>query len=456
MNLNVLNVRDVAEAHLCCGCGVCAYLAPDAVQIVDDVEQGRRPHVKPGVSPEAANGAALAACPGLNLAPRFDPSDPGLIRDLIADWGPVLRVWEGYATDPAIRFAGSSGGAATALAAYAVERGGMHGALHTAARADRPLFNETVLSTSRAELLANAGSRYAPASPCDGLALVEAAPGPCVFIGKPCDVAGADAARAVRPELDARLGLTIAVFCAGTPSTRGTLEMLRAMGIADPASVVSVRYRGKGWPGDAVARVVGPDGTEEDRELTYSQSWGEVLQKHRQWRCHLCPDHTGEFADVSVGDPWYRPVLPGEAGRSLVVARTARGAKFVEEAMAAGYLNLEVADPKILPLSQPNLQRVRASVWGRALTCRLMGAAAPRFSNMPLFRLWWGTLSLKDKARSFVATAKRVLRKGLRHRRPVCPHVPPAVDAGGVVASRAVASPPPPADGAIPALAAGS
>ena len=96
-------------------------------------------------------------------------------------------MWEGHATDEATRFRASSGGAASAIATWCIERGGMHGALHIAAREDVPYLNETVLSTSRAQIVERSGSRYAPASPCDGLQKVEDAPGPCVFIGKPCD-----------------------------------------------------------------------------------------------------------------------------------------------------------------------------------------------------------------------------------------------------------------------------
>ncbi|MFD0823741.1 Coenzyme F420 hydrogenase/dehydrogenase, beta subunit C-terminal domain, partial [Micromonospora zhanjiangensis] len=221
------------------------------------------------------------------------------------------------------------------------------------ARADVPYLNETRLSRDPAELLAAAGSRYAPASPADRLDLVESADGPCVFIGKPCDVAATRMARRVRPALDARLGLTIALFCAGTPTTRGTLEMLRRLGISDPTGLESVHYRGNGWPGRARARLV-EDQPGHERTLSYQESWGEILQQHRQWRCYLCADHTGEFADVAVGDPWYRPT-GDDPGRSLVLARTERGVRLVEAAIAAGVLALDEAAPTILPASQPNL-----------------------------------------------------------------------------------------------------
>lgn len=413
------SIRDVAERHLCTGCGVCAYLQPEAIRMVDDLDHGRRPLVEAG----AGTREALAACPGVGLAHRPEEAPAGRLRELEAEWGPVLEVWEGYASDPELRHAASSGGAASALALYAVERGGMHGVLHIAARPDVPYLNRTVLSRTRAELLAATGSRYAPASPCDGLREVEEAPGACVFIGKPCDVAGADAARRVRPRLDARLGLTIGIFCAGTPSTRGTLEMLRRLG-ADPARVASVRYRGLGWPGRAVVEERQADGTLRRASLSYEESWGEVLQVHRQWRCYVCADHTGEFADVAVGDPWYRPLGPDEPGQSLVLVRTERGRRLVAAAVAAGYLTLEPRAPGIVAASQPNLLRTRGAVWGRILALRLLGAASPRYRRLPMAGTWWRVLTARQKLSSLLGTARRVFRKGLRRRVPVRPWAP--------------------------------
>jgi coenzyme F420 hydrogenase subunit beta len=400
---------------MCCGCGACAYIDPQGIEMADVLEHGRRPLVREGSLQGAQAREALEVCPGVALEHRFDEKAPGLIRELIPAWGPVLEVWEGYSADDEVRFAASSGGAATALALYCIERGGMYGALHINARADIPYLNETILSRSRDEMMRATGSRYAPASPCDGLQRIEDAPAACVFIGKPCDVAATSKARRIRPGLDAKLGLTIAIFCAGTPSTRGTVEMLKKMGVSDMSEVKSVRYRGNGWPGNAVARFDTPAG-EQKGEMTYADSWGNVLQKYRQWRCYVCIDHSGEFADIAVGDPWYRTVEPGEAGRSLILVRTERGRQILKEAMAAGYITAQKADPAIVYGSQKGFPTVRGSVWGRILVSRLMGAAAPKYRNMPMFRFWLGKLSLKEKAQSIYGTIKRVMRKKLRHR----------------------------------------
>jgi coenzyme F420 hydrogenase subunit beta len=403
----------VVRAGLCTGCGACAYLQPQQIKIVDVPSEGKRPVALNGSTALLEPGDGIDACPGIRLEHHYDRKDSTLNAELMAGWGPVKSLFEGYAADAELRFSGSSGGAASALALFALEAKSFHGVLHTAARADVPYLNETVVSRSRDDLARRTGSRYAPASPCDGLDEIERGTGPYMLIAKPCDVAAAQNARKVRRALDRNLDITVAFFCAGTPSTEGTLAMLAAMGVPDPSKLVSLRYRGNGWPGHATATIRDAQGVELQSQLTYQQSWGAVLSKHVQWRCRLCADHTGEFADIAVGDPWYREIQPNEAGSSLIVVRTEKGARFVEEAIAKGYLIAAPVQPGLLPASQPNLLRTRGAIWGRITGLRLIGALAPRYVRMPTFSFWLRKLSLKEKVASFAGTISRCLRKKL-------------------------------------------
>jgi coenzyme F420 hydrogenase subunit beta len=408
-------VDEITDARLCSGCGACAYAVPDKIRMVDRPADGLRPQIMDEGITDEEHRKAVAVCPGIHLEHDFDEDDPDLIRELTAGWGPVYELWEGYATDPELRYAGSSGGAASALAAYAIERAGFEGVVHTGARKDAPHLNETVTSRTRADLLSRTGSRYAPASPCDGLGAIEYASGPFAFIGKPCDVAAARKAAAVNPRLADNLRLTIAFFCAGTPSTAGTLEMLNAMGISDPTKLTSLRYRGNGWPGPAEATVSGGLDDSLSRSLSYEQAWGEILTKHVQWRCRLCVDHTGEFADIAVGDPWYREIQPEEHGSSLILTRTPRGRDYLLDCIAAGYLRGARVEAALLPQSQPNLLRTRGAVWGRMFGCRLLGAKVPTYSAMRIWRFWLRELSFLQRLKSVFGTISRVRRMQRTH-----------------------------------------
>lgn len=413
----ISSITDVADWQLCCGCGACSYVVPDQIEMINTLEYGHRPLVKAGVT-VAAMQQAMDVCPGIELTRPHKPSDQLGGEPFYSVWGPVLGVWEGCAADTKIRFEGSSGGVATALANYAIKKLNMAGALHIAARQDIPYLNHTVFSKTQEQLLTGAGSRYAPASPCDGLKMIEDAAGPCVFIGKPCDVAAVRKAMKLRPKLAEKIGLTIAFFCAGTPSTQGTLKMAEAMGVKDPASIRSLRYRGRGWPG--LASVCYQDnGQMIKSELTYDQSWGDILQKYRQWRCYICPDHIGEFADIAVADAWHRPVADYQPGRSVIIARTLQGREILEMAIRDGYLPVESVSQNILPACRPGQAEYQGQLWARLKTLMMMAVPVPNCYGFGFYQLWWSELSIKQKIHSILSTVKRFFVKKLYRRRQI-------------------------------------
>ena len=134
MSKKILSIKDVADAALCCGCGTCAYLSPEEIEMRNIIERGKRPHFKTPSLEDRRSKEAFASCPGIRLDHRFDQKDSELIKELISDWGPVRDVMQGYASDSLLRYYGSSGGVASAIALYCIEKGGMHGALHAKAQ----------------------------------------------------------------------------------------------------------------------------------------------------------------------------------------------------------------------------------------------------------------------------------------------------------------------------------
>jgi len=407
--MQLRNVQDVTEWGLCIGCGACAYICPENITLINVLNEGIRP--KLAQSPCGECDDCLKVCPGINVVHSTERDRGNVIPGLMKSWGPVLEVWEGYAADPEMRYAGSSGGLASAIALYCIEKGEMHGLLHIGPDEKTPLKNKTVLSISREEIVARTGSRYAPASPCDGLAMVAAAPDPCVFIGKPCDVTAVTLARSLRSELAENMGVTIGIFCAGTPSSQGTLDLLEKQGI-DPETVEEVRYRGKGWPGKFSVKIKGEEASRE--VMTYMDSWG-FLQQYRPYRCHLCPDPTSEFADIACGDPWYRSIEEGQPGQSMALVRTERGREILRGAIDAGYVILKKADPSILENSQREVLRKRGAVWGRILAMKFFGIPTPKLQGFSLFQNW-RRLSFKQKIQSTIGTARRIILR--RYYRP--------------------------------------
>ncbi|PKN65541.1 MAG: coenzyme F420 hydrogenase [Deltaproteobacteria bacterium HGW-Deltaproteobacteria-12] len=411
--LPINNAQEVYLNRLCLGCGACVSVCPEQkIKLVNIMDSGIRPLMVEGAAADKTNACVncrlcLDVCPGINTS--IDHKSAGSQNTAERSgkrWGAFLEFWEGYATDPDIRLKGSSGGLCTALSLFCLENGLAGGVLHIGIDAERPWENKTYRSTTKAELISRAGSRYAPAAPCDSLKLMAIAPDASVFIGKPCDAAGLKLAQKVMPELDNKTALILGFFCAGTPSTKGTIDLLQTQGI-DYHSLAHLQYRGEGWPGMATATL--KEDNRQAMEMTYKASWGFV-QKYRPFRCYLCPDLTAGQADISVGDPWYRDIEEDEPGRSLILIRTEKGRDIFHQAMAKGYVTAEKTDPDIIYRSQKNLLGKRQSIWGRVLAMKLMGVPTPKLEGYHLFENWLD-LPLKEKARSVIGTWRRIIQR---------------------------------------------
>ncbi|MFN4090856.1 MAG: Coenzyme F420 hydrogenase/dehydrogenase, beta subunit C-terminal domain [Alphaproteobacteria bacterium] len=394
---------DLVAGGLCAGCGLCAALAGPAVEMRLTKRGFARPATRAAV-PTGTLDRILAACPAVAV----EGPDPDHATDTV--WGPVQVLRRAWAVDPAVRFAGASGGVVTALAGHLLTTGAVDAVLH-AGGGERPLETVGRVSRNVAALLAHAGSRYAPSPVLAGLAAALAEAERIAVIGKPCEIAALR--RLVRddPSLTARIPWMLSFFCAGVPSQAGTEILLRRMGIA-PERLRHLRYRGMGWPGRMTAEA------EDGRiaAMSYTDSWGGELHRHLQFRCKICPDGTGEQADIAAADAWITPSgYPDFAERdgvSAVIARSGRGRALLAEAEAAGVLATAPLAVVELAAMQPYQLRRKQTVAVRVAALRLLGGRAPRYRRLRLARNALG--GWRRLLRDFAGTALRVLQG--RHR----------------------------------------
>ncbi len=412
MSRTIQNLKDVVDWGLCTGCGACAYAcSKNGVRLVNVENVGIRPTF---VNDEcAACGECLAVCPGYTVDSALATGTVPKSAEADHEFGPVLEIWEGFASDPEVRMRASSGGLLTALSLYCLEREGMASVLHTGQDPEKPWLNKTVQSRGRSDLLQRTGSRYAPASPCDGLRDIENSSEPCVFVGKPCDTTGAMLARQGRPALDQKLGLVLAFFCAGTPSTKGSRDLVSKIDVP-LESLSGLRYRGDGWPGRFRAWV---GGEEVSRSFSYQESWGH-LQAYRPMRCQICPDGLGRVADISCGDAWEQFEGGNDPGRSIVLVRTERGRQVLHRAMDAGYVTLTRVGTEAVMAAQVNLLTRRREIFGRLLARKLLMIPIPNYIGFSLFRSW-AQLPLPEKLRTVFGSLTRLVQRNLWRRQPL-------------------------------------
>ncbi len=402
-DMAIRSVEDVAAYRMCIGCGACAAMCPEEnIELVDLEHDGIRPFKKNQQCQNCVK--CVDVCPGYTL--EHTQPGAGIDQRLRKTWGPVREIWEGYAADKDLRYHGSSGAAASALALFGLKSGTARGVVHIGPDPDTPWKSRTEVAHGFKELLNRTGSRYAPASPCDALRTVRESDEPVVFIGKPCDVAAVRRAQQMDPVLSERIVCLVSIFCAGTPSTNGTRELLRTLDV-QPEHVKAFRFRGRGWPGHVAIQKRGERGLTD--MISYKDSW-HMLQRFRPLRCHLCPDGTGEFADIACGDPWYHEVTGEDPGRSLVIARTKTGQEYLRRAHEAGFIRLQKSGAYALTGSQPNLAQKRGALWGRLSSLSLLGIPTPRYKGFSLFGNWLG-LDMAQKLRSVIGTLRRGLQR---------------------------------------------
>lgn len=390
-------IKSVLSRDACSGCGLCAQL-DDGIEMRLDAKGYIRPEFTGHHSPRPdAVRIFQRSCPGVSVTA---PTPRDAVRHPI--FGPIVGIWKAWASDDETRTAGSSGGTLTALNTWLIAEGRATRIAGVGTDEAFPRRSVPVTIMSRAQALGSAGSRYAPVAALSNDDVI----GADAVTAKPCEIA---ALRQAAPDLiDGEAPLLLSFFCAGTPSQNATDALLRELGVGHDDPVDSLRYRGGGWPGrftaTSGARTVSAD---------YDESWGKTLGPTTQWRCKLCPDGTGEAADIVCADAWDTdergyPVFTEGDGVSALIARTTRGLQAIEDAARAGAISLSPLDVDELVAAQPLQVTRRRFLLARMIGTRLAGRSTPKYKGYDLSR--WLLQAPRETVRTIRGTYRRVRR----------------------------------------------
>jgi len=403
----MLDIETIKANGLCAGCGLCAGIGAgeQPAIVMRDSDAGYRRPEAIGNVPDAQARLIDAICPGANI--RHRPEE--LEADYHPVWGPLVAARLGWSSDADLRRNASSGGGLSAILTHLLTTGEIDYVVQTAVSPASPVRNALKISTGRDDVFHSAGSRYAPSSPLEDIGQRLDGPRRFAFVGKPCDVAGLRQLARHDPRVNDKVPYMLAFMCAGVPSYRGTSALLREMGVQSEAEVTGFRYRGDGWPGFATAEL----GDGRRFQMDYDTSWGSILNRHLQFRCKICPDGIGEFADIVCADGWHcdadgNPLFDEQDGRSIVVTRTRRGEALVARAVETGALIAEPLAINSIKNMQPFQAKRKGLVLPRLAAMLAVGRKRPRFENLALVDNA-RSLGLKESARSLLGTLRRLI-----------------------------------------------
>src|SRR5664279_4800129 len=292
-------LSEVVTSGLCTGCAGCVVACPYDVLSYDDT----------------------GGCPRFRLwEPEIDTHLFGRERTSEEVAGVSSDILLVRATDPEIHQAGKDGGLVSALLIWALEHDVIDAALVSNLEGDGSTWKAVPgVATTRAEVLAAAGSRYTySANPLAYPEAIEAGAERIALVGMGCQ-ASAPPVMAARKagKIARRLSLTIGLPCSKTFDDAIFPELFEAKyGIAR-ADIAKMNIKG-------VFQVWTRDGAFHEIPLKEAHAWTRE-------GCKSCPDFAAEHADISTGGigafhDWTLTIVRTDRGRQLLDGMIADGA----------------------------------------------------------------------------------------------------------------------------------
>ena len=321
------------DINLCSGCGFCAAICPStAISLI--VRNG---FYKVNVDEDKCTGCKLC----LKICPRisnFDQSNSGLdhtkYNPLI---GHYLAVFLCHASDYKLRFNASSGGCATALLAYMLDKGLIDEAIIVVPDEKELMYAKAVATSDTNTIRKSIGSKYTQVYMIDAIKRILMFRNKrFALVGLPCHIR---ALRNIERTLKLRnITIRLGLYCGNLPSAWAS-EFLTYLYRFPKDRVKRISYRGLGWPGYLTIELVNGDKLCVPEPLYWRTGFGRYFYNTC---CVLCSDHTNELADISFADPaGVEEVANDRLGHTLIVVRSRAGLKLLKAAERDGYITLK-------------------------------------------------------------------------------------------------------------------
>lgn len=381
----------------CCGCGLCK-----ASGVAEMIKNKEGFYVAYGSSKDFEK-FCRDVCPASGVQMKEYSTN--------SVWGKYQSVHLGFSTNGQVRYRASSGGILTALCLYLIDKRIVDGIIHTAVDPENPISTKTFCSTSVEEIKERCGSRYSASTPLTDLKRYFVGEKKYAYIGKPCDVTALRNYSKLNADVDKYIKYMFSFFCAGAPSEKANLKLLKNLGV-EQKECVSLKYRGNGWPGFATAI----DKNGKEYRMPYEKAWGKILGRDIRPICRFCADGIGEAADIACADAWYldknkNPLFEEADGRNIIFCRNEKGSELLNLAVNAGYIRCSDYpnwNAEINNYQRYQLQR-RTTMNTTMLAMKTLGKEVPMYKKSVL-KFYAKEISFKEKVHRYLGTIKRILQ----------------------------------------------
>jgi coenzyme F420 hydrogenase subunit beta len=397
-------ITKILNNKLCAGCGLCqSIFGENKISVKLDKEGFYRPNARQKLI-KSEEKLFSSVCPAV-IVKKDKTISPK--KDVI--WGEMFSTFICSSSDEEIRSEASSGGGISGVLLYLLKSQKVSAIIHTGASKEVPYLNEVKISTTRAEIIENANSRYSPSAPLQNILENIQQYENYAFVGKPCDIAALRQYSVYNEEVKKKIKYYISFFCAGVPSLNATTDIISSMDL-NIDDIKAVSYRKDGWPG--FFKIT--DKTNRVFKLSYSLTWMKLLGPRMQFRCKICADGIGHLADIVCADAWENfdkngfPTFKNAPGKSLLISRTKTGEELVQEVLNHNDLTFhrEISNYREIDKMQPGQFSKKIYFLPRALGLILMNKAVPSFNSDFYFRA-----TFRSKPISFIKNFIGIMKR---------------------------------------------
>lgn len=345
-------IEQIVDTGLCTRCGVCDPVCPLNSIKFDE-------NFFPRVDWSTCTNCELCVkfCPGLSFDfKKYYQKLYGLDKPVNTIEGYFKKAYIGCSNKSKIREAGSSGGLVTHILVYLLRKKIVDAVILASDNKDDPVSPIPKIARTEDEIIAGAGSKYSVVPVDKVLKEVRKTHEKIAFVGVACQIHGLRRLEELDKRFSRNVKCVIGLACNATLESDAIKNILSRKGLTK-SQVKQIKYRSGAFPGKLTATLRNGDSVQLMKH-GITDAYGRLRLMYSPRRCHLCPDFSSEFADISTADIMLRKnngeyLFPD--GRTVILCRTDVGLKVMEDILKDDMVSMS---PLSTELAKKNFKKM--------------------------------------------------------------------------------------------------
>ena len=326
------------RSHLCNRCGSCVGLSNGAI-VFENKTGAYQPKITGPVDDQLADRLWLA-CSGKEFSfPLYNKKIYGENVIYHKYTGVYKNIYIGQTNNEVVRRNSASGGILSQILIWLLEKKKIDGAVVLGMSKTEPWLTQPFIATTKEEILESAQSKYIISSVNEILPQIEKFNGTLAYVGLPGQIQSIRKLQVANDPSVKNIKYILGPFYGNTLHFSSIISFLRTYKVKDYTSITKLYFRYGEWPGNM--RVEFKNGKIIELPKFHANY---LIPFHILKNSLLCTDLSNEFTDISGGDAWAPVYEERGKGFSMVISRSEKGQKIIDEMINDGTLTLNPID----------------------------------------------------------------------------------------------------------------